>query len=99
MPWIPASAPTSADRPSRPFLTFKEHEWGYGTDRRGRVLRYAVQHPVWRVYPDPEARVEVDFGAVYGPEWALLDSCTPEHVTLAEGSRVAVHPPERLAPA
>src|SRR5262249_31904556 len=32
---------------------FKEHAWGYGTDRRGRLLRYAVDHPICRVYSGP----------------------------------------------
>lgn len=76
---------------------FKEHSWGYGTDRRGRLLRYAVDHPRWRVYPDATAAVEVDFGLVYGPEWSSLGRTPPAHVTFAEGSRVAVYPGERRA--
>ncbi len=75
---------------------FKEHAWGYGVDRRGRLLRYPVGHPPWRVYPDPAARVEVDFRSVYGPEWGFLTGRGPEHVALAEGSAVAVYPRERL---
>jgi uncharacterized protein len=29
---------------------FKEHEWGYGVDRKGRTLCYQVKHPVWEVF-------------------------------------------------
>lgn len=76
---------------------FKEHAWGYGTDRRGRVLRYAVEHPQWRVYPEAAARVDVDFGALYGPAWAFLTHRLPAHVAFAEGSAVAVYPGERLS--
>jgi uncharacterized protein YqjF (DUF2071 family) len=76
---------------------FKEHAWGYGTDRQGCLLRYAVEHPSWRVYADPTARVELDFGIVYGPEWSFLTGAVPEHVALAEGSPVTVHLSERLA--
>jgi uncharacterized protein YqjF (DUF2071 family) len=75
---------------------FKEHAWGYGTDRRGRLLRYAVDHPAWRVFPEAAARIELDFAAVYGPEWAFLTGRAPEHVALAEGSSVAVYPGERV---
>jgi uncharacterized protein len=75
---------------------FKEHAWGYGTDRRGGLLRYAVEHPSWRVYPGATARVDLDFRAVYGPEWAFLTDLAPEHVTLAEGSPVAVYPSDRV---
>lgn len=75
---------------------FKEHEWGYGVDRRGGVLRYRVEHPRWRVYGEATARVELDFGAVYGSEWDFLSGRIPEHVTFAEGSPVAVYRGERL---
>jgi len=76
---------------------FKEHAWGYGTDRRGGVHRYAVDHPRWRVYPDATARVELDFGLVYGPEWRLLTGVGPAHVAFAEGSSVTVYTGEQLA--
>ena len=78
---------------------FKEHAWGYGTDRRRGLLRYAVDHPCWRVHPDAMARVELDFEVVYGPEWSFLNGLVPEHVALAEGSPVTVYPGERLRPA
>jgi uncharacterized protein len=78
---------------------FKEHAWGYGTDRRGRVLRYAVDHPRWRAHPGATARADVEFGALYGRRWAFLTGRAPAHVALAEGSAVAVYPGERLAAA
>jgi uncharacterized protein YqjF (DUF2071 family) len=78
---------------------FKEHAWGYGTDRRGRVLRYAVDHPRWRVHPGATARAEVEFGALYGQRWAFLTGRVPAHVALAEGSPVAVYRGDRLAAA
>jgi len=28
---------------------FKEHQWGFGRDRRGRTLVYEVRHPLWEV--------------------------------------------------
>src|SRR5262249_30359909 len=59
---------------------FKEHAWGYGTDRRGGLLRYAVDHPHWRVYPGATARVELEFELVYGSVWSFLDGATPAHV-------------------
>ncbi len=78
---------------------FKEHAWGYGIDRRGRVLRYAVDHPQWRVHPGATARAEVDFGVLYRRRWAFLTGRAPAHVALAEGSPVAVYPGDRLAAA
>ena len=75
---------------------FKEHAWGYGTDRRGGLLRYAVDHPRWRVYPSPSARVELDFALVYGSEWSFLTGIPPAHVAFAEGSPVTVYAGVRL---
>ena len=43
---------------------FKEHSWGYGTSRRGKLIRYEVNHPEWDVYPVREFTHDVD--------WALM---------------------------
>jgi len=93
---VGARCPAEPAAETGPTHFFKEHAWGYGTDRRGNPLRYAVDHPRWRVYPEAVARVDLDFRAVYGPEWGFLTGLVPEHVALAEGSAVAVHRGERL---
>ncbi len=77
---------------------FKEQRWGYGTDRRGRTIRYEVVHPSWEVYPVESYRVDLDWGAVYGPEWKFLQTQEPVSVLLAAGSPVAVHPQEEIGP-
>lgn len=71
---------------------FKEHEWGFGVDRRARALVYRVEHPRWRVYPGPRVKMDVDFAALYGEEWGMLNEARPESVVLAEGSGVSVFP-------
>jgi uncharacterized protein YqjF (DUF2071 family) len=75
---------------------FKEHHWGYGKTRRGRTLRYHVWHPVWAVYPITEAHIDLDWSAVYGPEWAVMQGVTPTSTVLAVGSDVAVYPKGKL---
>ena len=30
---------------------FKEHEWGFGVSKTGKLSIYKVEHPLWRVYP------------------------------------------------
>lgn len=76
---------------------FKEHQWGYGIDRHGRLLRYEVRHPHWQVYPDPTITdCAVDFGSVYGASWAFLNGATPASVVLAVGSEIEVYPGRRL---
>jgi hypothetical protein len=71
---------------------FKEHQWGYGTTRRGRLLRYEVWHPVWDVYPVVEHAIDVDWATLYGPEWAVMQDAKPTSLIFAAGSAVAVYP-------
>lgn len=88
------------DRPATPQPDsvehfFKEHEWGYGRDRGGRTLAYRVEHPVWRVFTVRAVRASVGFAALYGEGFGGLEGREPISTVLAEGSTVAVYPPER----
>jgi len=71
---------------------FKEHSWGFGSTRSGRLLRYEVRHEVWRTYPVIAHRLDWDWGLAYGPEWSDLSSTEPESVFLAAGSAIRVSP-------
>jgi uncharacterized protein YqjF (DUF2071 family) len=73
---------------------FKEHEWGFGTARGGRLLRYRVEHPVWAVREPRALDVDVSFAALYGDRWAVLDGARPVSVVFAVGSAVKVFLPE-----
>jgi uncharacterized protein YqjF (DUF2071 family) len=75
---------------------FKEHQWGFGRDRRGRTHVYEVRHPVWDVYPVRSWSLDVDWAQVYGPAWDVLSSEKPISVVLAAGSPVSVYPRGRL---
>ena len=79
--------------PDSPEHWFKEHAWGFGTSRRGRLIRYEVSHPEWDVYPVREFAADVDWAALSaGPEWAAMSGTQPADVVLAAGSEVAVFP-------
>jgi uncharacterized protein len=75
---------------------FKEHEWGFGRDRRGRTVAYRVRHPVWDVYPVRSWTLDFDTELVYGSGWNRLSSEKPASVILAAGSAVSVYSAERL---
>jgi uncharacterized protein YqjF (DUF2071 family) len=75
---------------------FKEHRWGYGVTRRGQGIRYEVVHPVWKIYPVCKYHIDLDWGQVYGPEWAFLNDQQPCSLILAAGSEVAVYPKGRV---
>jgi uncharacterized protein len=70
------------------FIT--EHYWGYGRTRNGRTMEYQVAHPRWDLYPVEAWRCDVNFEAVYGPQFAFLSQAEPISVFLAEGSGVEV---------
>jgi uncharacterized protein len=76
---------------------FKEHEWGYGRGRHGRLLRYRVRHPIWPVREIHDLTLDVDFGALYGDVWAWLAEATPSSVVFAVGSPVVVDSPQVAA--
>jgi uncharacterized protein len=75
---------------------FKEHQWDFGRDRRGRTLAYEVRHPLWDVYPVRASSVDLDWAQVYGASWSFLSGEKPASVVLAAGSAVSVYPRRRL---
>ncbi|MFI4897970.1 MAG: DUF2071 domain-containing protein [Phycisphaerales bacterium JB059] len=89
---VNASAATVLPDERSPEYWFKEHQWGFGVDRRGRALTYEVRHPAWRTYPEARLHIDLDWGLLYGPAWGVLQDAEPISVVLAEGSAVEVFP-------
>lgn len=71
---------------------FKEHQWGYGRRRDGRLLRYEVIHPEWSIYQLKSFKLDWDWEMVYGKEWTILQNDQPFHAMVAVGSQVRVMP-------
>lgn len=71
------------------FIT--EHFWGYTRRGDDRTDEYRVEHPEWDLYKVLDHRADVDFGTVYGKEFAHLAVTRPRSVILAEGSEVSVY--------
>jgi uncharacterized protein len=72
------------------------HELGVGRGRDGSARSYEVEHPVWALHAVRSLDVDVDFAALYGPQWAFLADAEPSHVTLAEGSPISISPAREL---
>lgn len=70
------------------FIT--EHYWGYTKINDFRTSEYAVEHPRWDVYDVIDYNIDVDFGSVYGNDFAFLNGEKPLSVFLAEGSEILV---------
>jgi len=91
---VKAHASTVMPQESTAEHFFKEHEWGFGRSRRGRLLTYRVTHPAWEVHRDCTPELAFDFGTVYGPAWAELTARAPDFCALAVGSEISVYKPE-----
>ena len=70
------------------FIT--EHYWGYTKINTEKSFEYEVTHPVWDAYPVQSYKMNVDFGMVYGSDFAHLNTAKPLSVMLAEGSEITV---------
>ncbi len=75
---------------------FTEHYWGYTKRRGGWTSEYGVLHPRWQMYPILRHAIHVDFGALYGAEFASLSGQSPASILLAEGSKIEVRSGERI---
>jgi uncharacterized protein YqjF (DUF2071 family) len=75
---------------------FKEHEWGFGTTKKGEPLIYRVEHPEWEIFPITGFSHNFDFGKIYGEKWRTLNGEKPYSIVLAKGSEVKVYGAQRL---
>lgn len=73
-----------------------EHYWGYTKRGASRTDEYKVEHPKWELFETADVRVDVDFRATYGDEFAFLSDRTPYSVLLAKGSEISVYKGERI---
>ncbi len=73
-----------------------EHYWGYTARGGGRVDEYKVEHPKWELFSAEKPNINVDFGAVYGEEFAFLTGAKPYSVLLAKGSEISVFKGQRI---
>ena len=91
-----ATPTVPADDSAEAFLI--EHQWGFGTSRRGRLVRYQVVHEPWVVHRVRSLSLDWDWSAAYGPAFAALASAEPASVVLAAGSAVSVYPRGAIKP-
>ncbi|MDM7920892.1 MAG: DUF2071 domain-containing protein [Pyrinomonadaceae bacterium] len=68
-----------------------EHYWGYTKRGGGRTDEYKVEHPKWELFRAENSNIDVDFGTVYGEEFAFLNDQQPYSVVLAQGSEIGVY--------
>lgn len=96
--WLRVTSQTETHTPAEDSVAhfFKEHEWGFGRSKSGEPHVYQVRHPHWACHRVRSAHVEVDFGALYGAEFASLNDQEPHSVVHAVGSEIEVFPHRQL---
>jgi|AntRauTorckE5430_2_1112549.scaffolds.fasta_scaffold15822_1 hypothetical protein len=77
---------------------FKEHEWGFGISKNGKLSVYKVEHPIWRIYPlRTRFELGIRFDKLYGENWEILNGKLPFNIMVAEGSEIKVFPNNIIA--
>lgn len=74
-----------------------EHYWGYTKRGEDRTDEYKVEHPKWELRDVRSSAIDVDFGRVYGDEFAFLTRQTPYSMLFARGSEISVYVGEKLS--
>lgn len=77
------------------FIT--EHYWGYTCQRDGGTIEYRVEHPQWRVQRTSNVSVTGDLRGMYGDAFGEILSGAHASAFFADGSRVTVFRPSRIA--
>jgi uncharacterized protein YqjF (DUF2071 family) len=87
-----SSVPAATEGPAHQLLG---RRWAYGRNRRGEPIVLRVEHPDWALRRVRTLDFEVDYAALYGPEWAVLNGRQPNSAHLAVGSAISIFPPGR----
>jgi uncharacterized protein YqjF (DUF2071 family) len=96
---VQGAAGASVPEPGSAAHWLTDHSLGVGRRRDGSTLLYTVAHPAWALRKVAGVALEVDFAALYGPQWGWLREATPSHLSLAVGSPVTVSPAQPTEPA
>ncbi len=73
-----------------------EHYWGYTKRGANRTDEYKVEHPKWELFSIDNYEIDVDFGKLYGAEFAFLNERKPFSILLAKGSPIAVYKGKKI---
>jgi hypothetical protein len=77
------------------FIT--EHYWGYAHVNESHSNEYEVKHPPWKAYKVLDYKLDVEFGMLYGNDFAFLNKQIPSSVMLAEGSAITVESKRKIS--
>lgn len=87
---VQAALKSSIIKPNSEVEFITEHYWGYAKVSESVTNEYEVTHPKWEQYSVDHFEIKVNFEAVYGPEFEILNRMNPNSVILADGSEITV---------
>lgn len=87
---VHSSAESKVIKPGSETEFITEHYWGYARNSARKTIEYEVTHPKWKCFEVQNHSVALDFAAIYGKEFAVLNNAAPLSVMLAEGSEITV---------
>ena len=88
--------PAARTTPGTAAHFFLHQHLAFGSDRRGRVVRSEVRRPHWPACEVKRFHADLDWAALYGSEWAVMNGRSPESVLLTAGSAVAASAPRAI---
>lgn len=74
-----------------------ERPFVFGLERHGQPRVHEVIHPRWGVHESVDADFRMDFGTLFGPDFAFMSTTRPKHTMLSPGSAVAMFPSQEVA--
>lgn len=77
------------------FIT--QHYWGYSKNSESESFEYEVRHPCWEEYEVKNYKIEMNFGSLYGKDFAFLNHKKSDSVQLMEGSAISIEGKRVLA--
>ena len=67
-----------------------DHYYGYTKVNDPKTEEYKLQHPSWKTHTLSNYKIECDFKAMYGTDFAILNETKPAAVFIAKGSKVGI---------
>lgn len=67
-----------------------EHYYGYTKVSDKKTEEYKLQHPSWETHVISNYKIDCDFEAMYGKDFAVLNETKPAAVFIAKGSKVGI---------
>ena len=85
--WVSGHKPATLPQEGTVERFLTDRRWMYYVDRDGRPAHnLEVVHPTWAAYELTDYVIDLDWAALYGPEWGVMNGATPRYITFCAGS-------------